>query len=378
MQPLQPGALPCAPINPGVLRNIVFAVTTDLSYDQRMLRVCRSLAAAGFGVTLIGRLLPSSIPLSTEPYRQHRMKCIFNRGKLFYLEFQCRLLLRLLRERMDVVCAVDLDTALPCYVVSRLRRKPRVMDAHELFSEMKEVVSRPLIRSAWKAIESFVIPRFPRGYTVSAQIARHFREEYGVDYALVRNMSLLREPVTGVSKGDYIIYQGSVNEGRCFEWLLPAMGKVETPLHIYGDGNLLEEVRERIAALGIGEKAILMGKRSPDELRGITATALVGVNLVEDCGLSNRYSLANRFFDYVQAGVPQICSDLPAYRELNEMFRVAVLVDGSDPDGIASALNNLLGDGVLTAELRNNCRMAARVWNWQSEEVTLLGFYRNL
>lgn len=378
MQPLQPGALPCAPINPGVLRNIVFAVTSDLTYDQRMQRVCRSLSAAGYGVTLVGRRLPNSIPLSTEPYRQHRMRCFFNKGKLFYLEFQCRLLIRLFRERVDVVCAVDLDTALPCYLLSRLKGIPRVMDAHELFSEMKEVVSRPIIRMVWKSVERFVIPRFPKGYTVSTQISRHFRDEYGVDYAVVRNMPLFREPVPGVAKGDYILYQGSVNEGRCFEWLLPAMGKVEKHLHIYGDGNLLDEVGRRIAALGIGEKAILMGKRTPEELRGITAAALVGVNLVEDCGLSNRYSLANRFFDYVQAGIPQICSDLPAYRELNGKFRVAVLVDGSDPEGIASALNNLMGDVVFMAELGNNCRLAARVWNWQSEESTLLGFYRNL
>jgi glycosyltransferase involved in cell wall biosynthesis len=360
------------------LKRIVLTVTTDLTYDQRMQRIGRSLASAGYAVTLIGRHLPLSVPLQTEPYRQHRMRCVFRKGKAFYLEYQCRLFLRLLRERMDVVCAVDLDTVLPCYAVSRLKGVTRVLDAHELFTEMKEVVTRPLVRSVWKAVERFAIPRFPRGYTVSGRIADHFRREYGVDYRVVRNLAVLQESISGRATGDYIIYQGAVNEGRCFEWLLPAMKEVDVPLHIYGDGNLLDWVGRRIVELGLEGKVVLMGKREPDALRPLTAFARVGVNLVEDLGLNNRYSLANRFFDYVHAGIPQVCSDLPAYRELNERFRVALTVDGRDPAQIADALNNLLRDAVLSFELSNACRTAARVWNWQEEEKTLLGFYGNL
>ena len=357
---------------------IVLAVTTDLSYDQRMQRICRTLAEAGYRVTLFGRRLPSSPPLAAEPYRQSRIRCIFHKGGLFYLEYQVRLLLKLLKEPMDIVCAVDLDTVLPCYAVSRIKGAKRTMDAHELFTEMKEVVTRPRIRAVWKAVERFAIPRFPAGYTVSEQIAVHFKREYGVDYRVVRNMSVYREGGKTGETGCYILYQGAVNEGRCFEWLLPAMSHVRTPLHIYGDGNLLEWVRDRIVELGLQDKVFLMGKREPSELREITARALVGVNLVEDRGLSNRYSLSNKFFDYVHAGIPQLCSDLPAYRALNGRFRVALLVDGSDAVRIAEALNNLLYDAVLQNELRDNCRLAARVWNWQEEQKTLLGFYGNL
>lgn len=360
------------------LKRIVLAVTTDLSYDQRMQRICRSLASAGYEVALIGRLLPHSVPLQAEPYRQHRMRCVFRKGKAFYIEYQCRLFLRLLLERMDVVCAVDLDTVIPCYAASRLKGAKRVLDAHELFTEMKEVVTRPWIRSFWKAVERFAIPRFPRGYTVSPQIAEHFRSEYGVEYLVVRNMALYVERSEAQATEPFIVYQGAVNEGRCFEWLLPAMREVDTPLHVYGDGNLFDRVKAMVREGGLGERVLLMGKRKPEDLRVLTARALVGVNLVEDRGLNNRYSLANRFFDYVHAGIPQVCSDLPAYRELNDRFRVALLVDGSDPSEIADALNNLSDDGVLQEQLRSNCRLAARVWNWQEEEKTLLGFYGNL
>lgn len=360
------------------MKSIVLTVTTDLSYDQRMQRICRSLSAAGYRVTLIGRLLPSSVALREEAYRQHRLRCLFHKGKAFYLEFQIRLFLRLLAERMDILCAVDLDTALPCYAVSRLKGVERVMDAHELFSGMKEVVTRPLIRSVWRAVERFAIPRFPRGYTVSPQISDHLKREYGVDYSVVRNLAVHRPPPAGLERERIVLYQGAVNEGRCFEWLLPAMKEVDAPLHIYGDGNLLDRVRDWISELDLEGKVFLMGKREPEELRLVTAGAMVGVNLVEDRGLNNRYSLANRFFDYMHAGLPQVCSDLPAYREVNEAHRLALLVDGRDPHAIAAALNNLLENGVLYAELRDGCTRAARVYDWQSEESKLLGFYDNI
>ena len=144
-------------------KRVFCTVTNDLNYDQRMIRICTSLASAGFSVTLVGREDRGSLPLALRPYRQHRLKMWTRRGKLFYLEYHFRLFFYLLGRKMDVLCAVDLDSILPCYFVSQLRRIPRLYDAHELFCEMKEVVSRPFIHRVWKAVERFAVPSFRRG-----------------------------------------------------------------------------------------------------------------------------------------------------------------------------------------------------------------------
>ena len=70
-----------------------------------------------------------------------RIFCFFDKGKLFYLEYNFRLLLFLLTHRFDVVCAIDLDTAIPVIISARLSSKPWVFDAHEYFSEMEEIVT---------------------------------------------------------------------------------------------------------------------------------------------------------------------------------------------------------------------------------------------
>src|SRR5689334_8605957 len=93
-------------------QKIFLAVTTDLTYDQRMIRICSSLSRAGYHVTLVGRKTLSSVPLTDRPFRQKRISCLFEKGKLFYLEYNTRLFFFLLFKKMNGLCAIDLDTIL--------------------------------------------------------------------------------------------------------------------------------------------------------------------------------------------------------------------------------------------------------------------------
>jgi glycosyltransferase involved in cell wall biosynthesis len=355
---------------------LVFTVTNELVYDQRMIRICTSLQRAGYEVLLVGRSTGASPALENRPFRQRRLRCFFPKGPLFYSEFNVRLFLHLLFLRSDALCAIDLDTILPVFLVSILRGKPRFYDAHELFCEMKEVSTRPGIQRTWKAIEKFSVPRFPNGYTVSSPIAGIFKKDYGVEYGLIRNLPF-RNPMADIlPSGDFLIYQGTVNEGRSFETLIPAMRWVDLPLHVYGDGNFLQQAKALVLDLHLEEKVIFKGKVSPKELVNITPRARAGVTLFENNGLSNYYSLANRFFDFIQAGIPQLCVGYPAYEEINSKWEVALLVTDLSPENLARELNNLCRNEVLIQRLRQNCREAATILHWEEEEKKLLEFYR--
>ena len=108
---------------------IVFTVTNDLSYDQRMHRICGTLAENGYQVCLVGRSLPHSIPLTDRPFRQKRLRCFFRKGFLFYKEYNLRLLWFLLFARYDAVCSADLDTLAAGWLATVIRRKKRASPA---------------------------------------------------------------------------------------------------------------------------------------------------------------------------------------------------------------------------------------------------------
>ena len=361
-------------------KKIYFTVTNELVYDQRMIRICSSLAGAGYDVTLVGLRHKNSPSLSPQPFQQRRLSTFFRRGKSFYLEYNLRLLLFLLTRRIDAICAIDLDTILPCYLVSRLRGIPRIYDAHELFCELQEVVSRPFVYKCWKAIERFCVPRFAQGYTVNDLIAAEFQRLYGVDYAVIRNVPVLRPdsppPPASLPPGRFILYQGAVNEGRCFESLIPAMQTVDAPLLICGDGNFMPQVRALVRQYGLEKKVIFRGMVRPDELRSITRAAYAGITLFHRQGTSNYYSLANRFFDYIHAGIPQLAVNYPAYQEINNSCPIAVLIDEPGIRQVSDALNTLLNNTELYGTLLINCKQARLRYNWQEEEKKLVRLYQ--
>lgn len=358
-------------------KKLIFAVTNDLNYDQRMIRICTSLQNGSYDVLLVGRKLKTSLPLSQQNFQQKRLFCFFTKGKLFYLEYNLRLLFFLLFQKKDLICAIDLDTILPCYFISALRKKKRVYDAHELFCEMKEIVTRPAIYKIWKAIEKFAVPKFKYGYTVNEPIQQILNKDYKVDYGVIMNVPFLK-PVSEINKERFIIYQGAVNEGRSFETLIPAFQWIDCPFWIFGTGNYFEECKKLIEEHQLQQKVILKGKVLPADLSSITPKAIMGVTLFENKGLSNYYSLGNRFFDYIQAGIPQVCVNYPVYQKINNQFEVAVLVDDLSPRSLATAINSLLNDENLQKKLQKNCLLAREVFNWQNEEKKLLNFYHQI
>jgi len=358
------------------MKRIYFTVTTDLTYDQRMQRICTSMAENGYDVVLVGKKLKTSLPLKEEKFRQRRIRVLFRKGKLFYIEYNLRLFFFLLFRRMDAICAIDLDTIIPGYMISILKRIPRVYDAHEYFTEMKEVITRPAIRKVWLAIERFSIPRFKYGYTVGEKIASEFKRIYGVDYALVRNIARLRHLSMERPSEKFLLYQGAVNEARAFEQVIPAMKMIDLKLVVCGDGNFMPQLKKLIAEHGVGNKVELKGMVTPPELWKITQQAWLGIAVAESKGLNQYWALPNKFFDFIHAGVPQLTMDYPEYRKINEEYEVAILLKEPDSAAIAGAINNLLQNSVVYEGLKKNCLDARQVYNWQSEEKTLLDFYQ--
>ena len=371
-------------------KTIYLTVTNTLTYDQRMARICGSLSAAGYRVVLVGRKakpLPNLLPKN---YGQVRLSMWFGKGKLFYAEYNLRLFFFLLFRKMDAVCAIDLDTIVPCLLVSKIKKIPRVYDAHELFTELTEVVARPAIHKMWLWVEQKTVPQFQQGYTVNQFIADEFYRRYRVQYEVVRNMPLSADSSL-VTHGNvatenrlatlpekFFLYQGAVNEGRSFETLIPAMKNVAMPLVVAGDGNYMPEVKRLIEQQGVADKVTLLGAVKPDVLRQITPKAWYGITIFENSGLNQYYSLANRFFDYIQAGIPQLCVDYPEYKILNDQYEIAWLTADLSPAALAATLNKLAADRVVYDRLQQNCHLAAKSLCWENEQAMLLRLYKKL
>lgn len=359
-------------------KKIFFTVTNDLTTDQRMIRICSSLAAAGFEVTLVGRVLHNSAPLKAATFKQKRLCCFFNTGKLFYAEYNLRLFFFLLFQKMDGLCAIDLDTILPGVFISRLKNCPLIYDAHEYFPYVPEVIERPKVQKMWLAIERFSIPKTQLRYTVSKSIAEAFEKEYKLPFEVIRNVPFSRPFEEQEKKEKIIVYQGALNKDRGLEQFLAAAVGMPWIVYLYGDGDIKENLVKLVKEYGLEKNVFFKGKLDPSTLWTATQKAYIGINLAVDTSLSYKLSLSNKLFDYIQAGIPQVMINLPEFERINNEAAIGLLINSLEIEDIRSAINRLLDDEKLYIRFVQNCISLRAIHHWENESENLIKMYHDL
>lgn len=362
---------------------IIFTVTNDLVHDQRMIRICSTMTELGYEVQLIGRKQKKSTPISSQPYEQTRFRLFFESGKLFYVEYNLRLLIFLLFRKFDAICSIDLDTAVPGIMVCKWRGKTHFFDAHELFPHVPEVERRPGVQKVWQVVEKWVFNKTHVAYTVGNALADYFQKNYNKPVAVIRNMPLPRQnhidfwPETlpiALKNQPFLLYQGALNEGRGLEVLINAMPQISIPLVLVGNGDIAETLKQRCSDLKLNS-VYFAGFVLPQYLPTITQFAWLGINVSENVGLSYYLSLNNKFFDYVQDELPSIINPFPEYLHLLKEFQVGLSCEANS-EKIIDVIKQLQENPQLYNELKNNCKEAGKAWNWESEKQQLIKLYQ--
>lgn len=378
---------------------VVLAVINDLHSDQRVHRSCMVWQEMGYEVVLVGRTYPNPAPL-TRPYRTERFTCRFHKGPLFYLEYQWRLWDVLRREKPDVYLANDLDTLWPNAYWARRRGKALVYDSHEYFLGAPELESRPFIQGLWRWVEKRCFPRITAGITVNTSIAQAYFAEYGQSLQVVRNVPLLPEeglpfPPTGddhqearrleacrelnlpTDRPIWILQGAGINIDRGAEELLEAVGQdSKVLLLIVGSGDALPHLQRTADAQGWTDTQVRFIGRVPREaLRRYTQAAHLGFSLDKPKSQNYRWSLPNKLFDYFQAGIPVIASDLvEVAAHLGAAGRV---IPETTPEAIWSAANALLQPEAYRRAVQA-AQQAAHRYHWDHEKETWKQLIRRL
>lgn len=357
-------------------KHIVATVTNDLLYDQRMQRIASALSEE-YRVTLVGRSKPGNRKLSplSSVYQCVWLPCIFSSGKLFYLEYQIRLFFYLLFLEFDAIYAVDHDTLWGGFSLGWLRRKVRIYDAHEYFEELPELMGRPLSKKLWALTGRTWVPTAHLCITVNQALAERLGKRYNTEFVSICNMPLRNKDAIAqktLPSSPIILYQGVLNIGRGLPEMISAMDSLpHCQLWLAGEGDLSDVLRDQATRSTAFNRIKFLGYIKPDDLIEVTSQATVGINLLENKSLNYFYSLANKFFDYIQAGKPQLTMGFPVYKSFMNEFEVGLLINELRPEAIAEAIKVLTDESAYTTYV-NNCLKAGQVWHWESQVPLLL------
>ena len=355
---------------------IAISVTNDLNQDQRMHRICNSLLSAGYQVILIGREKKFSQGLWQQNFDQKRLTCWFEGGALFYLEFNIRLFLFLLFGSYDILYSVDLDTLSSVSLVSILKRKKLIYDAHEYFVEVPELEGAKFKKWVWNLVGRIFIRRSDMNITVNRELSDVLSVKYRQHFEVIRSVPMLGEKYVGRKRDNekIILYQGVLNKGRGLEEAIKWISKKEEniKLHIVGEGDLSSSLRQLKSEIDKHDKVHFLGWKSPKELDEITKASWLGLNLLDGTSLNYKYSLANKFFDYMHAGVPSLNMDFPVYSRYCNELNVGLCIPDLKEESIEKAISTLIDDPIRHQKMVLSTKIAIHDNCWEVEEIKLI------
>ncbi len=291
----------------------------------------------------------------TSAFRRNPVKRFL--GNLFHsVLHQARLLRHALATGARVYHAHDLDTLPVCAVAAFLTSSALVYDSHELWLHSRRHIletSKPFMFLE-KLSEALFVPYADAIMAVTPKRAEVMKNMYPgmAEPDVLPNYP----PAAPLTKADprtrrmmgeeaeprfIFLYQGILGLHRGLEELVdatPLLRDLPVRVTFVGHDASRGAIPARVDSKNAGDMITFLPPVPSEELPRITGSADCGLLLFRGTCLNHVYSLPNKLFEYMMAGLPIVACDLPEIAEVIGKHDCGILVDSSDPSSIASAM----------------------------------------
>ena len=301
-----------------------------------------------------------------------------------YLEFICRVFFFYKKKNINIVNIHVLDL-LPLGCLLKLFYGAKLIyDTHELETETSNLKGLRKQLSKW--LEYLFIKKVDHIFVVSENIADWYEKTYNITRptvllnapraAYVKQTNYFRD--TFHLRDDQIIflYQGNLESERGVALLLETFKKKindKMVIIFMGSGKLETEIQ----SLTKSYNNIFFHKAVPtDVLLNYTASADIGVALIQNTCLSYNFCMPNKLFEYAMAGLPVIVSNVKEMSEFVKKNQMGAVMENYTVASINEAIEQLLSMDLVV--LRQNAKKAALDNSWEHQEKTMANVYKNV
>ena len=363
------------------------------THQSRAEKEARSLTEAGYAVTIVADgdgVLPARE--EHDAYTLVRVPRTLRRFPVLRFFAHRRGVIReMIRTHPDILHAHDTNALEPVAVVARRLHLPFIYDAHDMWLKQirRDAQRWPGFLQYYGRVERRYIPEAAEAITVSQPIVDELSRTYGRPFKLVPNYpvvdpQLIRRELRTLpgaeripAEAPVVLRLGNLTPGRGVEQLVEAMCEVShAHLVLLGRGSSGPGIGALAERLGLPDRVHLLAPVPEPEVVGYAASADVGVSPAIPASLNDAYSLPNKLFQYMAAGIPVVASDFPHLREIVSGSGAGVNVDATRADLLAAALRDVLADREAATEMGRRARQAVlERYNWTAASRELLAAY---
>jgi glycosyltransferase involved in cell wall biosynthesis len=373
-----------------------------VAFDNRIRRCATELAEAGYQVVVVK---PTDSGDPSDPIHWHDNISFVLAGRVGSASWlpwvYDRAIVRAATAAApDVVHCHDANTCLMGMVVAARTGAAFVADFHEWFSENVinsrhgDIPMPPLRRWIIRWIERRCLLYAASVITVSSLLAKDIPEDFGIKRKVhvVRNMPV-RSPSDEAAATDLraslglsvhsliVLYQGNIARLRNLEPVVLALPQAPAAVLVLRgpgwdvEGERLRQVAKRI---GVADRVFTLPPIAGKRVVAEAAAADVGLWSLQPLCKNFQYSLPNKVFEYIAAGIPLLVAGFPEPKRIVETYEVGLVFGTDDVASIAAAMNRLAGDRDLLNRLRTNVAHARKELFVSSDWSKLRSIYAEI
>jgi glycosyltransferase involved in cell wall biosynthesis len=372
-------------------RTICMLTSVHPPFDPRVFhREARSLAAAGYAVTLIAQHgqreeIRDGVRIVGLPQARSRLGRPLNWTRLLRLA---------LRERADAYHFHDPELIPWGLLLRGLTGRPVVYDAHEHYPDsimVREWIPAPLRRMVSRVFDGFeraASRRFDAVIVADDDVEARFRP------IARRLVTLYNFPHKGLFEQPspppadlpaprpvQLVYVGLITPERGGYLMLEALDRLRRDYGIDAGLWLAGRIPDpdlRAAVEGAADRVNWLGTIPHESLPALLRAATIGwVPFLDVPKL--RKNIATKQFEYMACGLPVLGSDLPPIARFVTPAHAGTLVPPGDPSAHAAAIARMVQHPAKLHEMGIHGKKAFLTrYNWDTEEAKLIDLYRAL
>lgn len=309
-----------------------------------------------------------------------------NKSLLFqvikYIEFTFKILIFYRKKKIKIINVHSLSLLPLCYLFKLIYQTKLIYDPHELETESSNL--QGFRKKLSKLIEFLLIKRVDHIFVVSENIADWYKKNYNIPRPTVvfnvpmasnkKNTNYLRNTLHLRKDQIIILYQGGLVAGRGINLLLEAfkkrtndkvvivfMGYGEFEKKIQSDSKLYNNIFFHEAV-------------SPDMVLNYTASADVGIALIENTCLSYNFCMPNKLFEYAMCGLPVIVSNMIEMSNFVKTHQMGIIIKNDSVENVNFTIDKLLS--LDLNKLKQNAKKAALANSWENQEKKMITIYQ--